>query len=577
MTRTSLALIFILGCSTLATAEVIRAVDETGAAVDKFEAMYFTADRGYSRWESGRNGACDLPLRMGRNPTVVDVLVRADGYATAVRRFTAEEVKALRPDSATVTLVKGQQIKVQLANSEKNKLPDGFALETYFPQFADRVRMMWQPENQRRERRTFNLLNLQSEENGTFVLHLPTDLVPFYIAVDQPGWLRFCELGPFTKDDIARGALTLELPRPAPIEARLDMGDLSADELPFKEASCQVMWKNPDGPSGSWYSANGANGTTHQGVYHIDDLAPGHYLVQLRTTPKDGVLNIEGSQINPGKFFDQREVQTVSGEKSLIEFKYVPFDPNACHGSASAELTLLQADGKPAAGKQAKVDWFDGHYGSITVLKKTVPNDGVIKLDDVSSESAPESTLGSYTVSVDDQRIGFFGLKDSHDIQKFKFRMTPQVGDMAPDFSFASVKTGEPHRLAEFKGKIVLVEFWATWCGPCQPAMSKLVEMHAAHEANWKDQVAVVALSTDEKREHAARHVEARNWDSLPQYWADRPSDGRFSDAELAYVVHGIPHAVLIDAAGKIAWRGHPLADEDGLNLPERIEALLNH
>ena len=72
---------------------------------------------------------------------------------------------------------------------------------------------------------------------------------------------------------------------------------------------------------------------------------------------------------------------TEAGETEVIDFKFAPFDPEAYHGTANAEIALLRSDGAPAAGKSMKVEWFDGHYGSIKVLEETVPEDGIVKLE----------------------------------------------------------------------------------------------------------------------------------------------------------------------------------------------------
>ena len=296
--------------------------------------------------------------------------------------------------------------------------------------------------------------------------------------------------------------------------------------------------------------------------------------MQVRTSPKERQPQVDGSEPNPGRFFDQQQIKTVSGETTVVEFKYIPFDAMAFQGSGNASVTVLSADGKPAAGKRAKIGWSDGHYGSIDVFDGAVPDDGVLKLSGVSLKARADTPYGPYSVTLEDDTIGFFRLEETDAVQEFTFRSAPEAGDAAPDFAFVDLKSGQTHHLSNLKGKIVLVEFWATWCGPCKPAMAKLVETYAARREDWKESVTIVALSTDETKELAVRHIEERGWDSMPQYWAERESGERLSKGEQAYVVHGIPSAVLIDADGTIAWRGHPMAKEEDVDLAGRIEGL---
>jgi len=106
--------------------------------------------------------------------------------------------------------------------------------------------------------------------------------------------------------------------------------------------------------------------------------------------------------------------------------------------------------------------------------------------------------------------------------------------------------------------------------------MSKLQELFEAHKAAWKDRVEIVPLSTDKTLAPVTKHLAARGWDTMPQYWAAREKGEYFSDAVQIYVVHAIPHAILIDSDGKIAWRGHPMFAKDGEDLSTRISSLIS-
>lgn len=66
-----------------------------------------------------------------------------------------------------------------------------------------------------------------------------------------------------------------------------------------------------------------------------------------------------------------------------------------------------------------------------------------------------------------------------------------KVGMRAPDFALPEVRSGKTVRLSDLKGKPVLINFWATWCGPCRLEMP---ELEAAYEAHGNEGFTVVAV-----------------------------------------------------------------------------------
>jgi thiol-disulfide isomerase/thioredoxin len=100
--------------------------------------------------------------------------------------------------------------------------------------------------------------------------------------------------------------------------------------------------------------------------------------------------------------------------------------------------------------------------------------------------------------------------------------------------------------LAKLKGKVVVVEFWATWCPPCRASIPHLVTMRDKLD---KSKVEIIGL-TDEPKEK----VEGFAKDMKMNY-----SVGYGSSSGEDYGVRGIPHAFIINPDGKIVWDGHPM------------------
>jgi peroxiredoxin len=121
-----------------------------------------------------------------------------------------------------------------------------------------------------------------------------------------------------------------------------------------------------------------------------------------------------------------------------------------------------------------------------------------------------------------------------------------QVGSLAPDIQLPD-PSGKMYTLSGLKGKIVLLDFWASWCGPCRRANPEVV---SAYE-RYKDKgFTVFSVSLDKQKDawEAAIKQDRLTWEyhvSDLKFWNCAPAQ--------VYGVRGIPQQYLIDRAGKIA------------------------
>ncbi len=142
------------------------------------------------------------------------------------------------------------------------------------------------------------------------------------------------------------------------------------------------------------------------------------------------------------------------------------------------------------------------------------------------------------------------------------------IGDKAPELKIAEFVKGESVQRFE-KDQAYIVEFWATWCGPCIRAFPHMSEI----QHTYKDKVRVIGVNVwDTKKEESQGQRIQRVSEFVTKQDKRMSYTVAVEDGELmakhwmkAAGQRGIPAAFIVDGAGKIAWVGHPMQIEEPL------------
>lgn len=168
----------------------------------------------------------------------------------------------------------------------------------------------------------------------------------------------------------------------------------------------------------------------------------------------------------------------------------------------------------------------------ITLFQLASQIDGA-ELDSIASKFAPEISKSEYVIKINEI------------VQEQK---KTAVGVVAPDFTMNDPE-GKPIQLSSLKGKVVLVDFWASWCGPCRQENPNVVKLYQQYHSKGFE---ILGVSLDKTKEDWLKAIKDDNltWIHVSdlQFWQNA--------AARLYGVNAIPQSFLLDKDGKIIGKG---------------------
>jgi len=127
--------------------------------------------------------------------------------------------------------------------------------------------------------------------------------------------------------------------------------------------------------------------------------------------------------------------------------------------------------------------------------------------------------------------------------------------ELAPDFSAADLQTGEQINLSAYRGRVVFLDFWASWCLPCLVSLPAYQQLHSTYQS---DDWIIIAVNVDEDTQDGLDFLE----EIAVTYPMIADTEG---DIGIPYGIRSLPVSFLIDQQGMIvrSYRGYEAGDDE--------------
>ena len=293
------------------------------------------------------------------------------------------------------------------------------------------------------------------------------------------------------------------------------------------------------------------------GFYRIQLKNIANYVFALDTVPLQ--INIDGSAELP--------VFKTSGSKLNDDFEKIYAIQLKAQGTFDslnrafilaenmkdvAKIKLLEKEYQLAKERiksevKSAISTLDNNIVIVYAATFLDPKEDLLFLDSLATRLAP---LAGTSKLIDDY---------INDISKVK---NSQAGSFAPNFT-GNTPDGRKVSLSDFKGKVVLLDFWASWCAPCRRENPNVVKLYNRFQGQ-DFAILGVSLDTDLNKWKDAINNDKLTWDQVSDL------KGWESDFAVLYNVEEIPQTFLIDKTGKIAGK-----NLHGKELEDKILELL--
>ena len=288
------------------------------------------------------------------------------------------------------------------------------------------------------------------------------------------------------------------------------------------------------------------NYTPKIGFYRIKTNDKNFAMLVLDSADK---VTITGSVKDLGNTF---KVEGSSETTIFIEYNNLSKSRDIKLDSLNKEFQLLMETNKMDSKRMDSLSAiFETPYNSI------INQSNILMVDKISKNTNMYSSIMAIQALDPDKYSDLYKSLDAGLSKKFpndknvimfhevvERMLSTNIGQFAPEISLPS-PDGKEIALSSLKGKLVLIDFWASWCGPCRKEMPNVVKIYSKFK-NKGFEIYGVSLDQDKEKWMEAITKDGINWPQVSdlKYWDNV--------AARIYNVQGIPYTVLIDKDGKI-------------------------
>jgi thiol-disulfide isomerase/thioredoxin len=249
------------------------------------------------------------------------------------------------------------------------------------------------------------------------------------------------------------------------------------------------------------------------------------------------------SEKNAVGFFLQAGKTAVS--LTFNEFRSAVFTGSPLQDQLAELNRMRESTGEGKTARQADYAFFDTHPESLVTASQLIYHVSTLPIDSL------EMYFGRLGATVQQSRFG------SELAVQIAMIRSGSPGSMAKDFATLDIN-GDSLRLSALRGRYVLLDFWASWCGPCRKGNPHLKELYARYRAKG---IEFIGISDDDSKPDAWRRAVSE--DALPWRHVLRGFDqeklmnGEENEGDInkKFGIHSIPTKILIDPKGMIIGR----------------------
>lgn len=288
-------------------------------------------------------------------------------------------------------------------------------------------------------------------------------------------------------------------------------------------------------------------------------------------------LVIEGMRVNPPQVFlepgtftatvDNQGIKVEGGAAQTLQNQFKDIDNESNQKAMELNGAYMQAY---QAGDSDKMDSIRSAFNDMQ-HEASEKTDALIKANNNSVVAAFHALNQSYQKNLEELKPLYASLgeeaKNSTYGKDFQARIAAleavEIGKIAPNFTLDTPEGGKI-TLHEIPGKLKLIDFWASWCGPCRSENPHVVEVYKEYSEKGLE---IFGVSLDDNKDAWLQAIEDDNL--IWKHGSDLK--GWQSEPAKMYAVSGIPHTVLLDAENRIIAK-----DLRGEALKNKIAELLD-